>query len=161
MTIYNLYIFDRHCSCIFHRQWHGDLPEVTASSTTAATRLSPLATNSHEDNVKLVFGSVFSLRNMTQKLTLDGQTNAFVSFQTSKYKLHYYEPLSGIKMVMLTDPQCTNLKQVLQQIYAGLYVEFVVKNPLSPLEYLEGEQIDNEFFVAGLDLFVRGLPVFE
>lgn len=49
---------------------------------------------------------------------------SFISYRTGQYKLHYYETLTNIKFVMLTDTQSLNMRNVLHQIYVNLYVEF-------------------------------------
>jgi hypothetical protein len=49
------------------------------------------------------------------------------------------------------------MRPVLHQIYVNLYVEFVVKNPLSPVEHPGGEGVANELFELALDQFVKGL----
>lgn len=59
-----------------------------------------------------------------------------------------------MKFVMLTDIKTTNLRVVLHQIWATLYVEYVVKNPLSPIEHPGGVGVNNELFELGLDRFV-------
>lgn len=46
------------------------------------------------------------------------------------------------------------MRIALQQIYVSIYVEFVVKNPLSPVEHPGGVGVNNELFVASLDTFV-------
>lgn len=46
------------------------------------------------------------------------------------------------------------MRVALQQIYVSIYVEFVVKNPLSPIEHAGGIGVNNELFVASLDTFV-------
>jgi hypothetical protein len=61
-----------------------------------------------------------------------------------------------MKFVMLTDTKTSNLRVVLHQIWATLYVEFVVKNPLSPVEHPGGIGVNNELFELGLDRFVVG-----
>jgi len=57
-----------------------------------------------------------------------------MSYRTAEYKLHYYETPTKLKFVMLTDTKTNNLRIALHQIWANLYVEYVVKNPLSPFE---------------------------
>ncbi|KAI2033174.1 Trafficking protein particle complex subunit BET5, partial [Ophidiomyces ophidiicola] len=73
MVVYSFYIFDRHAECIYKRLW---LPRPTSvhSKSSRQTSDSPFAngaskTGSHgplsaEDDAKLIFGTVFSLRNM-------------------------------------------------------------------------------------------------
>jgi len=110
---------------------------------------------SAQDDAKLIFGTIFSLRNMVRKL--GGPEDSFISFRTGQYKLHYYETPTNIKFVMLTDTQTLNMRNVLHQIYVNLYVEFVVKNPLSPVEHPGGEGVANELFELALDQFVKGV----
>ncbi|KAM3081025.1 Trafficking protein particle complex subunit BET5 [Clarireedia jacksonii] len=179
MVVYSFYIFDRHTECIYSKLWHRNNserpPSTTASSSTrpltssSATSAVPPALNappdlgparargklSAQDDAKLIFGTIFSLRNMVRKL--GGPDDSFISFRTAQYKLHYYETPTNIKFVMLTDTQTLNMRNVLHQIYVNLYVEFVVKNPLSPVEHPGGEGVANELFELALDQFVKGV----
>lgn len=88
---------------------------------------------------------------------LGGPDDSFISYRTGLYKLHYYETPSQLKMVMLTDTHTLNMRNVLHQIYVNLYVEFVVKNPLSPVEHPGGAGVANELFEMALDQFVKGV----
>lgn len=110
---------------------------------------------SHEDDEKLIFGLVFSLRNMVQKL--GGEDDTFLSFRTGEYKLHYYETATRMKFVMLTDTKQNNLRPYLHQIWANLWVEFVVKNPLSPVEHPGGVGVANDMFEKGLEAFITAV----
>ncbi|MCJ1256635.1 TRAPP subunit bet5 [Lignoscripta atroalba] len=111
---------------------------------------------SAEDDAKLVFGTIFSLRNMVKKL--GGPEDNFLSYRTGHYKLHYYETPTSLKFVLVTDTKTNNLRIVLHQIYVSLYVEYVVKNPLSPTEHPGGIGVNCEMFELGLEQFiVRGL----
>ncbi|KAL9543560.1 hypothetical protein MBANPS3_008057 [Mucor bainieri] len=195
MTIHNLYIFDRHCQCIYFQKWShsnksnnastnltssnnasnsqlgnsgsrlgglatsssrfstssatssnaaadGGSPSLIRSSggaddatnqlqTTGITQQSGLAAGSVisiEEEAKLVYGVVLSLRNFVRKLS--GNQDGFISYKTSTYRLHYYETPTGLKFVMNSDPNTESLRLVLKQIHVQLYVEFVVKNGL-------------------------------
>ncbi len=44
----------------------------------------------------------------------------FLSFQTSKYRLHYYETPSGLRFVMNTDLSVSNARETLQHIYSNV-----------------------------------------
>ncbi|KAK9459064.1 Longin-like domain-containing protein [Lipomyces oligophaga] len=175
MTIYNFYIFDRHCECIFHRDFkHPERvlqssqiarktnadgllpPKVRASEGPPKRSNEPLAV---DDEVKLVFGVVFSLRNIVSKLS--GEKEAFFTYKTSKYRLHFFETLTNLRFVMITDLSVEGVRPILEQIYAGLFVEYVVKNPLSPPEHIGGEGVNNELFSLGLDRFLRPLAIFD
>lgn len=212
MTIYSLYIFDRHCECVYYHDWYrtkrprpaveGNILPAVSQAVTSATMVEKSNVNtlhytsprntlisstgivtSNENTVlstpppsvqqsqpstmtsdlpfdeeaKLVYGVVLSLRNMIKKLS--GRDESFTSYRTSTYKLHLHETVSGYKFVILTDPKADSLRSVLQQIYAGPFVEYVVRNPLFKMDSRE-HGIDNEYFRASIDRLVRGLPAF-
>ncbi|KAI0460508.1 snare-like protein [Xylaria acuta] len=184
VQVYSLYIFDRHTECIYSKQWL-QTPAPTPSALppdqhhlnqqsdgagpamTTATEQQPQQQqqplppsnkprrNKGADDAKLIFGTVFSLRNMVRKL--GGDDDAFISFRTSQYKLHYYETPTNLRFALLTEPGALSMRNVLHQIYINLWVEYVVKNPLSPVEHKGGEGVRNEMFELGLDKFIRGL----
>jgi len=176
MVLYSFYIFDRHTECIYSRRWaprpvsSSGTSTTTASKTTRPTSSASLGSPaggpndssiaaptghrglSHADDEKLIFGLVFSLRNMVTKL--GGADDTFLSYRTGEYKLHYYETPTRMKFVMLTDTKVPNLRQYLYQIWANLYVEYVVKNPLAPTEHPGGVGVSNELFERGLEAFL-------
>lgn len=208
MTIYSLYIYDRHCACIYYQDWHrtkrpkaavegGILPGVsraisplplvtdgnslayssprnTLSSTSGVviamndpalvpvlqtpTTPAPQSTGlPFDEEAKLVYGVILSLRNMIRKLS--GRDEQFVNYRTSAYKLHLYETQSGYKFVMLSDPNTDSLRFILRQIYVAPFLEYVVRNPLVSMDSRE-HGVDNEYFRASIDRLVRGLSVF-
>lgn len=55
---------------------------------------------------------------------------------------------------MVTDTKTNNLRIVLHQIYVSLFVEYVVKNPLSPVEHPGGIGVNCEMFELGVEQFV-------
>lgn len=107
---------------------------------------------SNEDDAKLIFGTIFSLRRMVRQL--GGEEDSFLSYRTGEYKLHYFETPTQLKLVMLTSTNIGSMRTVLHQIWATLYVEYVVKNPLSPLEHPKGVGVANELFEGGLESFI-------
>ncbi|KAF1812041.1 transport protein particle complex subunit [Eremomyces bilateralis CBS 781.70] len=163
MVVYAFYIFDRHTECIYSKKWPPPVaastakprPQSTSSAATNGESAQPLTrrTNQKSDDEKLVFGVVFSLRNMCRNL--GGEDNFFMNFRTNEYKLHYFETLTRLKFVMLTDTRTGNLRAALHQIWLNLYIEYVVKNPLSPAEHPGGMGVANELFERGLESFVR------
>ncbi|PSN71064.1 snare-like protein [Corynespora cassiicola Philippines] len=167
MVLYSFYIFDRHTECIYSRRWTPPtLPN--ASKTPRPPSGSSMASNgdappqpgarkgmSQSDDEKLIFGLVYSLRSMVQKL--GGDDDTFLSYRTGEYKLHYYETPTRMKFVMLTDTKQNNLRPYLHQIWANLYVEYVVKNPLAPVEHPGGIGVANEMFERGLEAFITAV----
>jgi len=214
MTIHSLYIYDRHCTCVYYQDWHrtrrpkpavegGILPavsqavsppnpvdtvagpssgfssprnrlssgtgivvaEVAAQSPAAPLLQTPapaVAVSStglaFDEEAKLVYGVILSLRNMIRKIS--GRDEQFVNYRTSSYKLHLYETLSGYKFVMLSDPNIDSLRFVLRQVYVGPFLEYVVRNPLVNMDSRE-YGVDNEYFRSSVDRLVRGLSVFS
>ncbi|KAF5114187.1 hypothetical protein DV113_001898 [Geotrichum candidum] len=137
MVFYSFWIFDRHCNCVYSKDWHRDRKDRRPQSISQPDQLnrqggafaefgrvrSAAPAGSAEDDAKLVFGVVFSLRNMTRKLT---DEDSFVSYKTSKYRVHYYETPSNLRFVLLTDPGLDNQLVVLKQIYVSYYLEYIV-----------------------------------
>ncbi|OJA20870.1 hypothetical protein AZE42_02973 [Rhizopogon vesiculosus] len=206
MTIYSLYIYDRHCACVYYQDWHrtkqpkragegGILnavsqavspltpdgvaptpsaftsPRNTLSSTTglvvAVGEDPPVqdpveharsSTLPFDEEAKLVYGVILSLRNMVKKLS--GRDEQFTCYRTSTYRLHLYETVSGYKFVMLSDAATEGLRFVLRQIYNGPFLDFVVRNPLVLMDS-QVQGIDNDYFRASIDRLVRGLSVFN
>lgn len=129
-----------------------------------------------DEEAKLVYGVILSLRHMIKKLSRrcacslecksllsifanENRDEQFTTYRTSTYKLHLYETLSGYKFVMLSDPTAEGLRFSLRQIYSGPFVDYVVRNPLVPMDSRE-QGIDNEHFRASVDRMVRGLSIF-
>lgn len=81
------------------------------------------------DDAKLVFGTIFSLRNMVRKL--GGDDDAFISYRTAHYKLHFYETPANLRFVLLTDTASASMRNVLHQIYINLWVEYGASLALS------------------------------
>jgi hypothetical protein len=139
--IYNLYIFNRDGVCLLYHEWNR--PIRTADS--------------READQKLMFGFLFSLKQVVSKLTPDHGMPGFHACATNKFKLNYFETASGLRIVLNTDPRCGDMREALRFIYSSIYVEYASKNPL----YTPGEPLDSELFTATLDRYVRGLPGFS
>lgn len=73
--------------------------------------------------------------------------------------MHYYETPTNVKFVMLTDIKSGSMRIALHQIYVSIYVEYVVKNALSPVEHPGGLGVNNELFEVTLEQFVVGLDL--
>ncbi|WVN90488.1 uncharacterized protein L203_105724 [Cryptococcus depauperatus CBS 7841] len=198
MTIYSLYIFDRHCDCVYYQDWHRTRPvrppppanfkpgvhrlpvrpqanEAARASIFDENRLSAQgggdvegAMNKNslgrqprglpfDEEAKLVYGVLISLRNMVQKLS--GRNEAFTSYLTNQYKLHLFETPTGYKFVLLSDPSSDSLRFVLRQLYVGPFIDCVVRNPLVKMDSRD-EGIDNDQFRAAVDRHMKGLSMF-
>lgn len=166
MAVYSFYIFDRHTQCIYSRKW-AQRPLSSASKAVQRQSGASALSNgpdvpgvnrkalSSEDDAKLIFGTIFSLKRMVK--SLGGDDDSFLSYRTGEYKLHYFETPTQLKFVMLTDTRIGNMRTVLYQIWANLYVEYVVKNPISPVEHTGGFGVANELFEGGLEGFISSI----
>lgn len=217
MTIYSLYIFDRHCDCVYYQSWHrttpiragkdvlpGVAPDVSLATLNAQTdplnpQAIPPSSQHHtgaavlpstrlqeqrqaqaglsasrpsappsqkkglpfDEESKLIYGVLFSLRSMVKKLSTR-EEEAFIAYRTSSYKLHLFETLSGYKFVLFSDANVESLRFVLKSIYQTAFVEFVVRNPMITMDSkVSGKGIDNQAFRQAVHSFVSSLSVFR
>ncbi|XP_045841477.1 trafficking protein particle complex subunit 1 isoform X2 [Meles meles] len=104
MTVHNLYLFDRNGVCLHYSEWHrkkqAGIPK--------------------EEEYKLMYGMLFSIRSFVSKMSPLDMKDGFLAFQTSRYKLHYYETPTGIKVVMNTDLGVGPIRDVLHHIYSAV-----------------------------------------
>ena len=141
MTVFNLYIFDRNCTCLYYRQW----------SKCKNTGIS------QEEERKLMYGMVYSLKSLISRLSPTSTKDGFLSYSTDKYKLHFFETPTGVKFILNTGNKVGDCRDVLQHIYAKFYVDLVIKNPL----YKLGEWIESELFTKELDSYIQSRPFYS
>ncbi len=141
MTVYNMYIFDRNCTCLYYKQWmrHKE------------------AGISQDEEFKLMYGMIFSIKSLVSRLSTVSTKESFTNYSTTKYKLHFFETATGLKFVLNTDTNVGSLNDVMYHIYSNIYVEYISRNPLCKA----GEWIKSELFCSELDTYVRGLPLFN
>lgn len=140
MTVFNLYIFDRNGNCLYYAEWN-------------RRKQSGI---SQDEEFKLMFGLLFSIRSFVSRMSPTDQNDGFVSYRTNQYKLHFYETPSGLKFVINTDLSVGNIHDVLQQLYSQVFVEYAIKNPA----YSLGQPVISELFKSKLDEFIRGQQFF-
>ncbi|PWN41177.1 hypothetical protein IE81DRAFT_283276, partial [Ceraceosorus guamensis] len=114
-----------------------------------------------DEEGKLVYGVVFSLRNMVRKL--NGPQETFNSYTTQAYTLSHYQLPTGYTLVLISDPVSRpglnssgagagaggSGRSSLLQIASGPWQEWVVRNPAVALERSGEERkrgIDSEGF---------------
>ncbi|KAI5121565.1 hypothetical protein M0805_000746 [Coniferiporia weirii] len=218
MTIYSLYVFDRHCACVYYHDWHrtkqpkpagkdallpavsravshrpaapdgtpmpistfssprntlmsssgivvavNEEPEYAKPSANTSAQATSTASGSalpFDEEAKLVYGVILSLRTMFKKLSK--RDDNFTAYRTSTYKMHLYETPTLYKFVLLSDPKADApaVRFALRQIYAGPFLEYVVRNPLMSMDSRE-RGIDNEYFRASVDRLVRAQSFFN
>lgn len=142
MTVHNLYLFDRNGVCLHYSEWHrkkqAGIPK--------------------EEEYKLMYGMLFSIRSFVSKMSPLDMKDGFLAFQTSRYKLHYYETPTGIKVVMNTDLGVGPIRDVLHHIYSAVSASprdpspRALQNPKTPSSPLP----QSYYMFAQLKSFLRG-----
>lgn len=138
MTVFSFYLFDRSGTCLLYHDWTRRRPARDAG-----------------DDQKNMFGLLFALRNFATKLSSDGLPKYFV---TDVFALHYFETPTGLRFVLTTSTDFggVDVSKHLSEVYATVFVEYVVKNPL----YHRGDPICSDMFLSKLDTYIRSLPCF-
>ena len=155
MTVHNLYILGRNGQSLFYHEWDRQSK----------------ATLSRSEEDKLMAGLIFSLKNFCRKMSTEPASGTFkglrvsltiflyfieTNFQTSKYRLHYWESPTGIKLILNTSPEILPCSDTLSTIYYNLLVPIIIKNPL----IAPSEPIQSELFQSKLDAFIKNLTFF-
>ncbi|KAI6647255.1 hypothetical protein LOD99_12252 [Oopsacas minuta] len=142
MTVYNIYIFNCDGQCIYYWQW-----ERSGDSNV-----------SQVEEFKLMYGMIFSIKSLINRLSPIDVDNQFGSFATNKNRLHFYETQSKLKFILNTDLQADTGKvhEILKEIYTGYYVQYVVKNPFCDIK---GVSIESSLFTKKLNCFISSLSI--
>lgn len=145
--LHAFYIYDRHCTCVYLRQF-----SVVSDGT--------VNSDNESDIAKLLFGVLYSLKNLSSKLgDLNDQYNQLNSFSSSIFRVHYLETLTNLKFVLITDPSVDNLQSVLWELYSHYYLNNIVYNPLLPVDFKPEQKINNVNFINQTDQFLRSLSI--
>eukprot|EP00127_Corallochytrium_limacisporum_P000768 Clim_evm54s25 gene=Clim_evmTU54s25 len=132
--IYNLYIFDKHGTCLYHKEY--SRPKVAQM-------------NESEEH-KLIYGMIYSLKSFAERIQVKEGKEGLHSFTTSAYKFNFYESASGFKFILNTDPRVGDLRDFLKRLYSEIFVVYFVRNGFCNLT----EPIKSELFAEKLDDFL-------
>ena len=135
---------------------------------------------SKEEEAKLLYGMLFSLKSFSAKLSPIDMKQGFTSYKTNVYRLSLYETPSSLKFVLNTDNEASQqevslltysslkssyllfsttfqIRELLSGLYCQVYVEFASKSPM----LVPGEMITSNLFRTKLDQFMRASSIFR
>lgn len=150
LSAFSLYVYDRRGACIFFHEW-------TDIIDSGSPQDAPTTQPRQRPDIFLVFGLLFELKTLAAKLSPTDMKEGLQSFSTNKYTLHHFQTATGLRFVLNTPPSDLRAKReartALIHIYAQLYVNLVVKNPL----YVPGSAIECPVFKDEVSSYVVGL----
>jgi len=143
MVVHNLYLFDRHGTLLFYHEW------LRRKHTSM----------SKEEEAKLLYGMLFSMKSFVAKLSPHDMKQGFLSYVTSAYRLNFLETASGLKFVLNTDIESSQaeIRELIRSLYASVYVEYAAKNPMS----VPGEMITSNLFRTKVDEYIKNSSIFK
>jgi len=143
MTIYNLYLFDRDGTLLFYHEW------IRRKHTSM----------SKEEEAKLLYGMLFSLKSFSAKLSPVDMKAGFMSYKTSVYRLSLYETASSLKFVVNTDNECSQqeIRDLMSNLYSNVYVEFAAKSPM----FVAGEMVTSNLFRTKVDALIKNSSLYK
>ncbi len=145
IMLYTVYIFDKAGRCLYY--WENNRP------------YNSLADNPDEEK-RLVFGLVFSLKHFSLKLSPNyGEADddcSLKTIRTSAYTLHHYESITGYKFVANTSvcqpKQEKDIHGLLIKLYKDVFIGYVLQNPL----YRIGDTIRFPKFQEEVEILLLG-----
>lgn len=81
-----------------------------------------------------MYGLLYSLKSMCQKLSPTDSSGTFNCYKTNKYKLNYFETPSGLWFVVNTDVNATGMRELMQQLYQQVRNEVASTLRLHPFD---------------------------
>ena len=132
---------------------------------------------SKEEEAKLLYGMIFSLKSFCSKLSPVDMKQGFSSYKTNIYRLNLYETPSSLKFVLNTDNEASQqevisvditrinvdyivllqIRELLSGVYCQVYVEFASKSPM----LVPGEIITSNLFRTKLDQFIKTSSIYR
>lgn len=170
MVVHSFHIFDRKGKTLFTKRWKSQLNQD-------AEQLS--------EQRKLIFGMLFSLRELVGSLTPGGESQELHSVKTGAGTLHCYETISGLRIALYTNNNPimktigsrgtsgkTDFQSALKHIYSELWVECVVRSPLYRPDDINADLMEENItpgrfdirstnFEAKLDAYLKSMPWFK
>lgn len=155
MGVHSVHIFDRKGKTLFTKRYVNN-PAVDDEEQLSEQR-------------KLVFGMVYSLKDITKTLSPqtttsgDSTNSGLHTVQTGASTLHVYETASGLRFCLYTDPiigaadYSRKIRAALHHVYQQLWIQCVTR---SPLYKPTNPNVQETNFEVTLDEFLEAQPWF-
>jgi len=105
---------------------------------------------SQDEEFKLFFGMLISMGSFAKQFATNESTQVVNNFRTSYYKMNYMETITGLRIILNSDPDSVGISELLRTIYS-IFVETVLKNPFVDTT----KKIQSELFCSRVDEAVR------
>jgi trafficking protein particle complex subunit 1 len=157
MTVHSIHIFDRKGKTLFTKRYVKDSQNTGAESPEDIEQLA--------EQRKLVFGMIYSLREITKMLAPPSDATAAAaglhSVKTGGSVLHNYETASGLRFALYTTSGSTSsndfkaIRAALHSVYHELWIQCVTRSPLyNPIK----PNVQDTNFEQKLDAFFKAQP---
>ncbi|PAA73241.1 hypothetical protein BOX15_Mlig013623g1 [Macrostomum lignano] len=104
-------------------------------------------------NLAGMFHSIYAI---TAKLSPVAGSSGLQLLETDAYRLHCLQTVTGVKILVITDPKQANVNQVLKRIYE-IYADYALKNPFFTMQ---GMNINFTLFEEAVQSMLRHLDKF-
>jgi hypothetical protein len=115
MAVQSLYILNKAGGLIYQRDFRSGLNK--------------LSTNDY----LVLAGTLHSVHALTCQISPAGSSSGVTMIETSKFALHVYQTLTGIKFIVVMDLRQFSPDIIISRIYQ-LYSDYVMKNPFYQMD---------------------------
>ena len=88
--LFNFYIFSKTGKCLYYKEWHR--PQNTLS-------------DDPDEERKLVFGMLFSLKDLASKLSPSEGVEGLHTVKTNAFTLHHFQSVTGMVFILNSDTE--------------------------------------------------------
>jgi hypothetical protein len=154
MPVHSLHVFDRKGKTLFTKKFVKENQNESADSNTDLLA----------EQRKLVFGMLFSLREVTASLSPESSKEKGLQLiRTGAATLHTYETASGLRLALYVtdDPKgihASAIQKALHHIYHELWIQCVIR---SPLYRPTAPNVEETNFAAKLQVYLASQPWYK
>lgn len=172
MVVHSITIFDRKGKTVFTKTF--SQAALKQQQILQQTGPADPGSDAVTEQRKLVFGMLFSLREILGSLSPEDTLPSLHSVKTGSSTVHNFETLNGLRFTLYTsndvpttidstsptDATVISARDVLKHIYSNIYVEQVVRSPLYTTDGKDFD-INHTNFERDLDSYMKSIPWFR